>query len=121
MSVRVETTIQNASNKDATALTVYAMPGATNLVVKREGIVLPSRAATAPGEPGIGAEKVLAVMVTLPFTVKPNANTDLVMTYDMPAQKGDLLRLEPGAIETSLIGQGTGSFVFVDVPVAAEN
>ena len=122
MSVSVEVTIQNASGKDAPALQMYAMPGAANIVVKRDGVALSTTTgASVLGQAQTGKEVILAVLAKLPAPVKPNTKTDLVMTYDVPAQKGDFLRLEPGAIETAFIGQGPGSFVFVEVPIAGEN
>ncbi|MBA4180918.1 MAG: hypothetical protein C0506_10055 [Anaerolinea sp.] len=121
MSVTVELTIQNATGKEATTLPVYAMPGATNVVVMRDGVVLPTATSNAVfGQAQGTKEKVVLVAATLPAPVKANVKTDLVATYTVPAQKGDYLRLQPGAIETAFIGQGPGSFVFVDVPSAAE-
>ena len=122
MSVRVEVTIANSSGKDAAALPVYAMPGASNIVVKRETAVLATTVSTGTiSQVQPAREKVVLVIAALPAPVKPNVKTDLVMTYDVPAPKGEFLRLQPGAIETAFIGQGTGSFVFVDVPLAGEN
>ena len=117
MSVTVETQVQNSSGKDAVAVPFYALPTATNIVVKRDGLVLATKL-TAGSEkleqPGI-------VLATLATPMKLNTRANFVMTYDVPAHKGDLMRMEPGVIETAFIGQGSGSFVFVDVPSSGEN
>ena len=117
MSVTVEMQVLNSSGKEATAVPIYALPTATNIVVKRDGAALTTR--VTAGSEKLGQAGV--VLATLATPLKLSTRTNLVMTYDIPAHKGDLLRMEPGVIETAFIGQGTGSFVFVDVPTSGEN
>ena len=117
MSVTVETQVQNNSGKDAAAVPLYALPTATNIVVKRDGVALTTKL-TAGSEK---LEQPGVVMATLAAPMKTNTRASFVMTYDVPRHKGDLIRMEPGVIETAFIGQGAGSFVFVDVPASGEN
>ncbi len=117
MSVTVETLVQNGSGKDATAVPFSVLPTATNIVVKRDGVALPTKL-TAGSEK---LEQPGVVLATLATPMKNNTRASFVMAYDVPAHVGDLMRLEKGVIETSFIGQGAGSFVFVDVPSGGEN
>ncbi|MEP6872441.1 MAG: hypothetical protein ABI939_11415 [Anaerolineaceae bacterium] len=117
MSVIVETLIQNGTGKDATAVPLYTLPTASNIVVKRDDVVLATKI-TAGSEK---QEQTGVVLATVAPPMKANARANFVMTYDVPAHTGDLIRMEPGVIETTFIGQGTGSFVFVDVPSSGEN
>ena len=117
MSVIVETKIQNGTGKDATTIPLYTLPTATNIVVKRDDVVLATKV-TAGSEK---QEQTGVVLATLAPPMKANARANFVMTYDVPTHTGDLIRMEPGVIETAFIGQGTGSFVFVDVPSSGEN
>ncbi|MEP7217030.1 MAG: hypothetical protein ABI782_12320 [Anaerolineaceae bacterium] len=117
MSVVVETQIQNGTSKDALAVPFYTLPTATNIVVKRDGAALATKVTAGSEKP----EQTGVVLATLAAPMKANARANFVMTYDVPAHKGDLIRMEPGVIETVFIGQGNGSFVFVDVPSSGEN
>ena len=117
MSVTVEAEIQNSSIKAVLAVPLHALPTAANIVVKRDGTVLATKV-TAGSEKLEQPSRVLATLIT---PMRPNARGKFVMTYDVPANKGDLIRMEPGIIEAAFIGQGAGSFVFVDVPTSGEN
>ncbi|MEO6398760.1 MAG: hypothetical protein ABIP13_09870, partial [Tepidiformaceae bacterium] len=117
MAVRVEAQIQNSSSKDALAVPLYALPTAENIVVKRDDVLLTTKVTA-------GSEKLelpTTVLATLTTSLKMGNRANFVMTYDVPAHKGELLSLERGVIETAFIGQGAGSFVFVDVPSNGEN
>lgn len=117
MSVTVEAQVQNSSGKEASSIPLHTLPTAANVVVKRDGAVLTTKVTAGSEKP----EQTGVVVATLTTPMKSNARANFVMTYDIPAHKGDLMRLEPGVIETAFIGQGTGSFVFVDVPTNGEN
>lgn len=117
LTVRVEATIQNATAKDLPIVYLWAMPGAQNLVVMRGD--LPVEVKSSDVAEFFGALSV--VTVTLPKPMKPGAKFDFVMTYDMPALKNSVMAMEPGSIELPFLGQGEGSFVWVDVPLSAEN
>ncbi|MCK6564348.1 MAG: hypothetical protein HUU14_11940 [Dehalococcoidia bacterium] len=117
LTVRVEATIQNATNKELPTVYFWAMPGAKNVVVTRGDSPLEARAAELHESYG----SISVVTATLPKPMKPGAKFDFVMTYEMPALKNDTVRMEPGSIELPFLGQGEGSFVWVDVPRSAEN
>ncbi len=117
LSVTVDATIQNASGKDLTGVYLWAMPRAQNLVVKRDDVDQEFKSTELSDFFG----SITVISVALPKPMKPNARFDFTMAYDIPAQKNSLMSLEPGAIEIPFLGQGAGSFVWVDVPVKAEN
>ncbi|HEY4668476.1 MAG TPA: hypothetical protein VIH05_01725 [Tepidiformaceae bacterium] len=116
LSVSVEATIQNAGGSPASVFYLWAMPGAQNILVQRDGQNLPAEVFAEGGPDG-----VTLVTVSLPSALRPNGTTSLVMTYGVPAQSGEWVRLERGVIETRFVGQGPGSFVYLDVPTSAEN
>jgi len=117
LTVRVEATIQNATAKDLASVYLWAAPRAQNLAVTREGVAQEIKSSELSDYAG----SVGVITVALPKPMKANARFDFVMTYDVPAQKNSVMSLEPGALELPLLGQGAGSFVWVDVPVKAEN
>lgn len=117
LTVRVEATIQNATGKDLASVYLWAMPGAKDLQVTRGGASMEARSSVVQESFG----GIMVVTVALPRPMKPGAQFDFVMTYEMPALKNEIMRMEPGSIEIPFLGQGEGSFVWVDVPKTAEN
>ncbi|MGI8926227.1 MAG: hypothetical protein ACR2HN_06215 [Tepidiformaceae bacterium] len=117
LSVHVELTIRNAQSRDLKTLTLWAMPGATDVVVKKGAEVLPTDI-----KPASDAERLPALLTVTPARpLKPQAQVDLTLSYRVGAVQSQLTRLEPGAIEALLVGQGPGSFVFIDAPVVGDN
>ena len=117
LAAKVDLTVQNATTKDATTVSLYAMPKAQDLVVKRGDVVLESKltpVADAAGLPTL-------VSVTFDKPLKPKATTNLTITYTVPNQNGELVHMAPGVMELMLTSQGKGSFVWVDIPRDAEN
>ena len=115
VSARVEVTVQNAKSKETTTALLWAMPQAQNVVVKRGDETLTTELSPA------AADTPTIVKINLDRALKPNAQLDLVMTYDVPSQQSEMVRLEAGATEALFVSQGPGSFVFLDVPSSAEN
>jgi len=117
LSVRVEATIQNVTAKDLASVSLWAMPRAQNLAVTRDGVgqeITSTEISDYFGTIGV-------ITVTLAKPMKANARFDFVMTYDIAAYRNGVMSLEPGALELPFLGQGAGSFVWVDVPASAEN
>lgn len=113
----VEATIQNGGSRDMTVGVLWAMPRAQNIVVKRGDDILETKVT-----PAFGMDELPTIVeITLPRILKSNAQLDLVMTYDVPSQVSELVRLEAGATEALFVSQGPGSFVLLDLPAAAEN
>ncbi len=117
MDVTVKATFQNAQSGDLAALPLFAMPTAANVAVTQDGASLQTK--ITPGSEANST--VTVVLATLPAPLKTNRKTDLVMTYSVAAHNGTLSTLQPGSVETLFLGQGEGSFVFVDVPTNGEN
>lgn len=117
VSARVEATVQNAGSRDSSRAVLWAMPRAENIVVRRDEEVLATKISPALGND----ELPTVVEVTLPRTLKPKAQMDIVMTYDVPSQTSEYVRLEKGATEALFVSQGPGSFVLLDLPSAADN
>lgn len=118
MSVRVEGEWANTASGELSKVLLYVMPGAENVVVKADGVVL-----DAPVTPGDEATAQAGyATVTLPKPLKTNLRVNLEATYDVPSRTGGaLMTLEPGLVETPFIGQGPGSFVLLDVPQKGDN
>ena len=117
LTAKVDITIQNASSKDVSAMSLFAMPKAQDLVVKRGEAVLETKLkplADAKGLPTV-------VAVTFDKPLKTKAKTQLQMTYTVASQKSEIVHMAPGIMELMLTSQGKGSFVWVDVPKDAEN
>jgi hypothetical protein len=117
VSVEMDATVQNAAAKETNKATLFAMPGAENLVVKWEGQELE----TAITPANISAELPMVVEVALPRMLKQDAQIDLTLSYSVPSQQNGLLWMEPGLVELTFVSQGPGSFVFIDVPASGEN
>jgi len=117
ISARVHAEYINLQSAELVALPVWVMPGATDVVVKSGDQVLEHQL-TPGSEAGQAAGSALA---TLPKPLKKNLRITLETTYQITQNDGTLIRIEPGAIETPLIGQGHGSFVFIDVPTSGDN
>lgn len=117
MSVHADLTIQNATQKDLKALIVWAMPGATDIVVTLGDATLTTTVTPSQDARGIPT----SVSVALPRPLKPRARVSLKLSYTVPPRNSVLLRSQPGAVEALLVSQGAGSFVFVDVPSNGEN
>ncbi len=116
MKVRVEATLQNTTLRDLNSVTFWAMPGAQDVQLLR---------GKDPVEVTVAPEKrwplVNAVTSKLERGIRPRAQVDFVLTYNVPASTNEYVRLEAGSIESMFVSQGRGSFVFIDVPKAAEN
>lgn len=117
IDVRVHAEYVNLQAQDLATLPVWVMPGAQDVVVKAGDQVLEQKLT-----PGSETAAVAGIAeATLPKPLKKNLRVTLDTTYRMPSSVGSLMSLEPGAIETPFIGQGPGSFVFIDVPAAGDN
>lgn len=99
------------------SLPVWILPAATDVVVKQDDATLQLKITPGTEKPGSAGIAV----ATLAKPLKPNLKTKLTATYNVPAHTGSLLRMEAGALELPFLGQGQGSFVFVDVPKDGEN
>ena len=117
LTVRVEATVQNATGSPLATVPLWAMPKFQNLVLKEGDTALQTKTVELPDIIG----SVNLVGGTLPAPMKNGGRADFVMTYDVPAQTNRVMTLEPGSIEFPILGQGAGSFVWVDVPTTAEN
>ena len=117
MDVTVKATFQNPQSADLPQVPLYAMPTAANVNVTLNGTALATK--VTPGSED--ADLATIVIATLPTPLKANQKTDVVMTYTVAPHDGKVANLQPGVIETLFLGQGPGSFVFIDVPAKAEN
>ena len=117
LSARVNITVQNATAKDLAKISLFAMPKAQDLVVKRGDAVLETK--LTPIADAAGLPTLVAVSFDKPLKAK--AKAELQMTYTVPNQKSELVHMAPGVMELMLTSQGKGSFVWVDAPQAAEN
>ncbi|HQW51641.1 MAG TPA: hypothetical protein PL082_06255, partial [Tepidiformaceae bacterium] len=117
IDVRVHAEYVNLQAQDLATLPVWVMPGAQDIVVKAGDQALEQKLTPGSEETAIAG----TAEVTLPKPLKKNLRVTLDTTYRMPSRVGSLMSLEPGAIETPFIGQGPGSFVFIDVPTAGDN
>jgi tetratricopeptide (TPR) repeat protein len=116
IAARVEATVQTGSIPELGEIELVAMPGARDIVVKDGDTVLTTSTEVWPedGNP-------ILVSVTLASTLRGKLKSDLVMTYTVPAETTEVVKSEAGAIEARFVSQGFGSFVFIDVPVSADN
>jgi hypothetical protein len=114
LTARVEAEVQ-PSGADLAEVFFWAMPGAQDVTVTRDGSALTTVVdAFYDDVPAL-------VWATLDQPLRGKLTADFVMTYSVPAGKTDLTDFQPGAIETMLVSQGAGSFILVDLPAAAEN
>jgi len=117
ISVSIHAEYINLQTADLPTLPVWVMPGARDIVVKAGDSVLEHKL-TAGSET---AQTAGFAETTLPKPLKKNLRITLDATYTLAQNSGSLITIEPGAVETPFIGQGPGSFVFVDVPKAGNN
>lgn len=117
VSVRVHAEYINLQSAELPELPVWVMPGAMDIVVKAGDKVLEHK--LTPGSEA--AATAGFAVTTLPKPLKKNLKTTLDATYTLGQNSGSLINIEPGAIETPFIGQGHGSFVFIDVPRSGDN
>jgi hypothetical protein len=111
VAAKVDATIHNGGGRDITVGVLWAMPRAQNIVVKRGDDVLETKVT-----PALGMNELPTIVeITLPRILKPNSQMDLVMTYDVPSQVSEIVRLEAGATEALFVSQGR-SFVLLDLP-----
>ena len=117
-SVRLEAEVTPNGGRGLSEVWLYAMPGATEIRVTLNGV-----AAKFTTTPRLGDGDVLATVVSIPFAepLKDKTRAKLTMTYISPPRSTKWVRFEPGAIGAFLVSQGPGSFVFFDLPTAAEN
>ncbi|MCL4240309.1 MAG: hypothetical protein KJ048_03055 [Dehalococcoidia bacterium] len=117
VSVRIHAEYINFQTADLPELPVWVMPGAQDIVVKAGDQVLEHKLT-----PGSEAEEVAGfALTTLPKPLKKNLKVTLDTTYTLGRNPGTLIHIEPGVIETPFIGQGHGSFVFIDAPKSGDN
>jgi hypothetical protein len=116
LTVHVDATVQNGGSTDLATAALWAMPKASNIVVKADDTVLETKVVTSP-DPDIPT----IVGATLPKPLKRNIKTELTLDYDVPAHNSAYVHMEPGDLELVFVSQGPGSFVYVDVPAQAEN
>lgn len=117
ISVSIHAEYVNLQAADLVSLPVWVMPGAKDIVVKSGDQVLEHQ--LTPGSEAAG--KAGIAEVRLPKPLKKNLRITLDATYTLGPSSGSMISIEPGAIETPFIGQGHGSFVFIDVPRTADN
>ncbi len=117
ISVHANLTVQNNQGRDLAVVLLWAMPGATDLTVTKDGQALEVKVTPVFGDSVMPS----SVQVALAKPLKPKARVDLKLSYRVPQQRTELVRLEPGSMEGLLISQGAGSFVFVDVPADGDN
>ena len=118
LSVRVHAEFQNMQAKDLASLPIWLMPGAENLVVTANGQPLTTK--ITPGSEAQGVAGVAEATLSVPL--KMNFRTTLEATYEVPPRTGGkYITLEAGLVESPLVGQGTGSFVLIDVPESGDN
>ena len=115
-SVKVNAQIQNKGPKDLAEITLWAMPAITDVNANQDGTALTLKVIGSQ-ELGTPASRVV---VTLPKPIKKNVKTTLTMTYVAPPQTSANVNFAAGAIEAVFMGQGPGSFILIDVPLAAE-
>ena len=117
VSVRIHAEYINLQSAELPELPVWVMPGAKDIVIKSGDQVLDHKLT-----PGSEADEVAGfAAASLPRPLKKNLKITLDATYTLGQNLGDLINIEPGAIETPFIGQGHGSFVFIDVPRSGDN
>lgn len=117
INVSIDIEFLNQSGGPVTEVPIYILPGAVELAVSA-----PGGEPQVTVQPGSEAERRAAVaLVTLPQPLKPKARTRLEASYRLAASTGPLMTIEPGFIEVPFIGQGPGSWVFVDVPRSGDN
>jgi len=114
LTARVEAEVQPAGAQ-LTEIELWAMPGARDINVTRDGKDLSFQV------DGAVADLPALVTASLDEPLKGKLTAKLVMTYSVPPGETLLTDLKAGAIETMLVSQGSGSFVLVDVPEDAEN
>lgn len=117
INVRIHAEYIALQSPDLVALPIAVMPGATDIVVKSGDQVLEHNLTGGSAS----SEEIGIALVTLPKPLKRNLRITLETTYTIPQVTGKFINIEPGAIETPLIGQGQGSFVYIDVPKAGDN
>ncbi len=115
MTVKVEATFYNKQSADLIGVPFWTMPNATDIVVTSNGATL-----TTTVTPSV-ADQPAVVVAALPGHLKSKQQVDVSLTYSVPQQANRLVNLKPGSLEAMFVSQGKGSFVFVDVPVSAEN
>ena len=113
MSARVEVEVQAVH--ESSEVYMWTMPGASNVRVAQGDRQLD--ATPMPGDDtGLGV-----YAVKLPEPLRPKLKTKFTLTYDVGAQSGELVKIEPGYIEAVFASQGPGSFVFLDLPQEGDN
>ncbi len=105
----VEAEIQSAGD-ELRALTLFALPGVSDVTVTRDGTRL-SHQVNAAAE-----DSPATVDVTLDEPLRGSLRAELTMTYSVSAHDLAFTTVEPGYIDSVFVSQGTGSFVLIDAP-----
>lgn len=116
IAVRVHAEFVNQESEPLPTLPVWVLPHAANVEVKAGDTVLKHTLEEGSEALGLAAY----ADATLPEPLKPGLRITLDATYTLPATTGELMHLEPGIIESPFVGQGPGSFVFIDLPKDGE-
>lgn len=117
IEARVEARIQSSDGKEVKEFWLWAMPQARDVKVFQGDVPLEIETSAVSGEVGLPT----LVVATLSKPIKNKLTADLLMTYSVPPQSTELVKIEPGAIEALMVSQGPGSFVLIDVPAASDN
>ena len=116
VSARMEAEV-SPGRGEMTAVTLWAMPGATNIVLKQDGATLDTTLRPAD----IANQRPALIEAKLAKPVRNSLRSSLLLTYDVPAQQNAFTSIEAGLVESQFVSQGPGSFVFVDMPIAGDN
>ncbi len=117
VTVSIRADFLNQSQQDLRELPLYVLPNARDLSVTSGGKALDFT--LQPGDEA--ARRAAVVSVELAEPLKPNRRVTLEASYRLEPTSGPLMTLEPGLIEVPFIGQGPGSWVFIDVPKTGDN
>lgn len=117
VAVTIRAEFLNQSQQDLRELPLYVLPHALDLAVASGG--KPLQFTLQPGDEA--ARRTAVATVALAEPLKPNRRVTIEASYRLEPSSGPLMTLEPGLIEVPFIGQGPGSWVFVDVPRSGDN
>ncbi|MEZ4481617.1 MAG: hypothetical protein R3B97_10770 [Dehalococcoidia bacterium] len=117
ISAEVDARIQSSNGKEVAEIWLWAMPRAQDVKVFQGDSALEIESTAISDQ--LGLPTLITAKLAKPLKNKLIA--DLRMTYVVPPQSTDYVKIEPGAIEALMVSQGQGSFVLIDVPAASDN